>query len=539
MIDSENYITPTYQGKKRFAKPILFYWMVAASYKVFGINLFSARLVSAFFGSLCIPLVYMLGRRMFDNKTAIISTLLLPGCYLHFQISRWAITDMAMNFFILLAFYFFICGFQDKSGRSTPYYLAYFCMGVGFMIKGPAALLIPGFVIGGFILILRDWHKLSQLRIIHGVGILMAIILPWFITMLFIHGDEFKNHILGAELRDRIVHDIPFSFYYFGVILRYYLPWSLFFIIALAVQFGFISINSTEALEKRDLISSFKNNFKVCCRELTQKNQAILFCLLWIACPLLIFSLFRIEHSRYMLPISPAFTMITAYFFSQLLDSSSGFQRNIFKIPFYLTGLFYGLIGILLGTSILLLNPVFNAPLGLMSLPLLILCGLVLLFLFYKSKKYFSTIVTLGIIQIAIFTLLNGEALSFFNRYPMKAFANKILADSEANLKIGLYKLGNHRARMGVLTGHASIYLNNPDELKTFIQSEKNAYIVMRQSDWKNQFSELPMIAQATDSSWKKPKNKVKIKLILKNGIKPYLAEYSENYVLLKLKDKE
>jgi len=62
----------------------------------------------------------------------------------------------------------------------------------------------------------------------------------------------------------------------------------------------------------------------------------------------------------------------------------------------------------------------------------------------------------------------------------------------------------------------------------------------MRQYDWENQFSKLPMIAQATDSSWKKSKkNKVKIELILKNGIKPYLAEYSENYVLLKLKDKE
>ena len=39
MIDSKDYITPTYQGKKRFAKPILFYWLVAASYKMFGISL--------------------------------------------------------------------------------------------------------------------------------------------------------------------------------------------------------------------------------------------------------------------------------------------------------------------------------------------------------------------------------------------------------------------------------------------------------------------------------------------------------------------
>ena len=75
MIDSGNYITPTNHGKKRFAKPILFYWFVAVSYKTFGINLFSARLVSAFFGALCIHLVYILARRMFNSKTAIISAL--------------------------------------------------------------------------------------------------------------------------------------------------------------------------------------------------------------------------------------------------------------------------------------------------------------------------------------------------------------------------------------------------------------------------------------------------------------------------------
>ena len=94
MIDSGDYITPVYHEKKRFAKPVVFYWMVAASYKMFGINLFSARLVSSFFASLCIPMVYMIALRLFDKKTAMISALLLPGCYLHFQIARWAITDM-------------------------------------------------------------------------------------------------------------------------------------------------------------------------------------------------------------------------------------------------------------------------------------------------------------------------------------------------------------------------------------------------------------------------------------------------------------
>ena len=237
MIETSDYITPMYHGKKRFAKPILFYWLVAISYKTFGVNLFSARLVSSLFGAFCIPITYMIARRLFDQKTAIISAILLPGCYLHFQIARWATTDMSLNFFILSTFYFFIRGFQEKSNKDTSYFLMYICMGIGFMIKGPPGIIIPTFVIACYILALKNWEELPQLRLAYGVAIIAVIILPWFVTMLALHGDEFKNHILGAELRDRIVHDTPFSLYYLGVIIRYYLPWSFFFIAALIKQF--------------------------------------------------------------------------------------------------------------------------------------------------------------------------------------------------------------------------------------------------------------------------------------------------------------
>jgi len=536
MVESGDYITPMYNEKKRFAKPVLFYWLVAASYKTFGINLFSARLVSAFFGTLCIPLVYIMARRMFDSRTAIISALLLPGCYLHFQIARWATTDMTLSFFVLLAFYFFIRGLHDESNQSTPYYLAYISMGIGFMVKGPPAILIPALGIGGFILILRDWKKLTQLRLGYGTVILLAIILPWFITMLTIHGDEFKNHILGAELRDRMVHDIPFSFYYFGVTLRYYLPWSLFFIAALALRFGLTSLTPVEASTKGGYLSSLPGNLKARYRELVEeKNQPFLFCVLWITGPLLLFTIFRIEHSRYMLPVSPAIAMITAHFLSQLIDSPEGFQQKLFKVPFYLTGVFYFLIVVVIGIAALALSPVFPVPLTFMALATLGLCGPALLFLLYKSRKYFSMIVALPFIQVIILTSLSGDALSFFNRYPMKAFAREILAAPHANKRIGLYQLGNHRARMGVLTGLPSIYLNNPEEMKRFIQSGKNVYIVMRQSDWQNEFSDFHLTLQATDAGWKKShKNKGKIIQLIQDGIKPHLQELSENYVLLK-----
>jgi len=536
MIDTGDYITPVYNDKNRFAKPILFYWMVAASYKMFGVNLFSARLVSSFFGSLCIPIVYMISRRLFDHKIAAISALLLPGCYLHFQISRWAITDMTLNFFILSTFYFFIRGFQSKSNKNISYYFAYICMGIGFMIKGPIAIIIPALVIGGFLITLRNWEELSRLRLGYGTMILAAIILPWFVTMLDIHGDAFKNHILGAELRDRIAHDTPFSLYYFGVIIRYYLPWSFFFLAALTVWFTQTITQPISLPSTKSYFLFLSEKLKVWRDNITHKdNQAFLFSIIWFVFPLILFTLFRIEHSRYMLPVSAPIVMITAQFFSQLSDSSNSFQGSTFKIPFYLALIFYFLISTLITIGTLFLFPHFSPPIGLIALSVLSLFGAVLLLILYKSKKYSYLIIALSIAQIITLTSLSGESLSYFNRYPMKKFAKHILTDPQLKKRIGLYRLGNHRARMGVITGLPSIYLKSPEELQLFINSGKNDYIIMRQSDLKNEFHNLPMTITATDTAWKKIRlSKDKIVLLLKDGLTPHLQEYSETYVLLK-----
>jgi hypothetical protein len=236
-----------------------------------------------------------------------------------------------------------------------------------------------------------------------------------------------------------------------------------------------------------------------------------------------------------MLPISPAIAMITAHYLSQLLNSPEGFQQKIFKIPFYLTVVFYFLIVALTGIAVLALSPVFPVPFALISLPVLGLSAPMLLFLLYKSRKYFPMIIALSIVQVITLTSLSGDALSFFNRYPMKTFANKILADPQVNKRIGLYQLGNQRARMGVLTGLPSLYLNNPEEVKQFVQSAKNVYIVMRLSDWENEFSHLPLTPQGTDTGWKKSHmSRRKVDQLLEDGLKPHLPEYSENYVLLK-----
>ena len=122
----------------------------------------------------------------------------------------------------------------------------------------------------------------------------------------------------------------------------------------------------------------------------------------------------------------------------------------------------------------------------------------------------------------------------------MKLFADKILSDPQNNKHIGIYQLGNHRARIGVMTGLPAIYLKDPTELKLFIKSKKIAYIVMREKEWGGNFHNLPVTSQAVDTGWKKPRmTKVKIQSLLMYGLASQLDEYSESYILLKKTNKK
>ena len=80
------------------------------------------------------------------------------------------------------------------------------------MVKGPPAILIPGFTIVGFLIATKRKNWFKDLNVVKGLGILAITILPWFIAMLWMHGDEFIEHIVCNEIKNRLIHDTPFSF---------------------------------------------------------------------------------------------------------------------------------------------------------------------------------------------------------------------------------------------------------------------------------------------------------------------------------------
>lgn len=101
MVDTGEYLSPKYFGEDRFQKPILFYWLVLLSYKIFGMNWFGARFVSVFFAGMTVWCTWMIGKSLFNRKVATLSTIILMTVPLFFRHAKNVVPDMALNFFLL------------------------------------------------------------------------------------------------------------------------------------------------------------------------------------------------------------------------------------------------------------------------------------------------------------------------------------------------------------------------------------------------------------------------------------------------------
>src|SRR6266545_900329 len=66
MFLRQDLITPTLGGHNWFEKPALLYWMMIASFKLFGVSEWAARLPAALSGLFTIAAVYCIGTRIDD-----------------------------------------------------------------------------------------------------------------------------------------------------------------------------------------------------------------------------------------------------------------------------------------------------------------------------------------------------------------------------------------------------------------------------------------------------------------------------------------
>ncbi|OGL45515.1 MAG: hypothetical protein A2161_16750, partial [Candidatus Schekmanbacteria bacterium RBG_13_48_7] len=220
MLNSKNYLVPVFEGKLRFQKPILFYWFVLSFYKIFGISIFSARLVSVFAGAVTTAATYLFSRRIFSPKVAVSSALLLSGNYIYFIYCRAAQTDVVLTMFTTLSLVLFGIGYFETKGRRKYLFLSFMFAGLAFSVKGGVALLLTIWPIILFCLINHDFKFLKNVFRIENTAIFIILSLWHYIFLLFLFKQQFLHHLLVKEVSDRISWSLIQTFHHFIFYLK-------------------------------------------------------------------------------------------------------------------------------------------------------------------------------------------------------------------------------------------------------------------------------------------------------------------------------
>ena len=108
--------TPVLPSGIEYTRALLNTYLIALSFWIFGISEFSARIVSVIFGTLTIPLVYLLGKEL-GRRTGLIAALIITFSAFEILWAQEARMYAQFQFFYLLTAYLFYISLKKKNSK--------------------------------------------------------------------------------------------------------------------------------------------------------------------------------------------------------------------------------------------------------------------------------------------------------------------------------------------------------------------------------------------------------------------------------------
>jgi 4-amino-4-deoxy-L-arabinose transferase-like glycosyltransferase len=239
MFLNRDLITPTLGGHTWFEKPALLYWLIAASFKVFGVSEWSARLGPAICGVLTILALWCVGREV-DRSLGFWSLVVTASCLGLIVFSRAASFDVVVTMTTTWSLAFFLLNELPMTKRKRLLLVGFYSfVGLSLLAKGLVGIVIPFGVVAFYYLLRRQWPQTSVLiSLIWGIPLALAVAALWYGPVIARHGwgfiDEFfVQHHFARYVSNKYHHPQPIWFYPV-IILMLALPWTVHLIAALA-----------------------------------------------------------------------------------------------------------------------------------------------------------------------------------------------------------------------------------------------------------------------------------------------------------------
>jgi 4-amino-4-deoxy-L-arabinose transferase-like glycosyltransferase len=303
-------------------KPVFFYWLIALSYKLFGVSEWSARLPSALAAFACLIVLYRFARSQRGQSEGLASLLILATSLQFFLFARIVIFDMVLTLFIAIALFEFYraASTEDQRERRWRCLIMYAAMGLATLVKGPVGVALPAVIIFAFLLIERRWRLLGQIHLAGGAVLFCAIVIPAYLWAES-ESPGYLRYFLWEEnvlrfFTPRFQRTEPW-YYYAAVLTVGFLPWSV-------LIPSWIKAHWNSKLGGLDR-----------------------FLLLWIFVPLLFFSLSDSKMPQYLLPIFPPLAILLAERLLEMIETRGIASSWQLGLPLLMTlgVIFYLVVG--------------------------------------------------------------------------------------------------------------------------------------------------------------------------------------------------
>ena len=185
MLRSGDWVTARLDHVAYLEKSPLVYWIIAISYKVFGVHDWAARIPIALSVMGLAWLTAAFGTWAFGRRAGLYAGLSMATCVGLFLFTRILIPDVMLTFTIALAMWAFLRALDEEEAHPGWWaFLLAASLGAGLLLKSLVALAFPiaAAVIYLFLtkqfFVRRTWQRLRPVR---GLLVLLVIAAPWHI----------------------------------------------------------------------------------------------------------------------------------------------------------------------------------------------------------------------------------------------------------------------------------------------------------------------------------------------------------------------
>jgi 4-amino-4-deoxy-L-arabinose transferase-like glycosyltransferase len=233
MLQTGNYIVPEVGGNPYFRKPPLVNWLVAASFRIFGVrNEWTARLPSAVV-VLAVALVFVtVARASLTPRGSITAALIWMTNIGVMEKGRLIEIEALYISLCGLAIIFWLSFFFQRKSPWLIWVPASIFLGLGLLAKGPTHLIFFYAIVFAVLWHMKEWRLLIHPAHFAGLAIMLGIFAAWAIP--FLHSatahvaavkwsNQFAGRLQGIDFKlVSWIQNIPRG-------LIYFLPWVLLF----------------------------------------------------------------------------------------------------------------------------------------------------------------------------------------------------------------------------------------------------------------------------------------------------------------------